>query len=225
MKAQTSPSCKRPRNFSFTVSAVLLSAIIILLLAPLGGCSKKNEANDSKPEITLQNLQTAYSREMRIGREYALFSRKAEKDRFSAIANLYRATSRSEEIHAEMAAVLLRSKGIEVKPYSPDSIIVGTVMQTLRLATSDEGLETESMYPNLARTADLEKFPEAAESFRRTLNADKRHVELFKDALDKGGTIVKVQYYVCPTCGYIITSEKIEECPGCHAKKDKFEKI
>jgi rubrerythrin len=81
------------------------------------------------------------------------------------------------------------------------------------------------MYPNLARTADFEKFPEAAESFRRALNADKRHVELFKDALDKGGTIVKVQYYVCPTCGYIITSDKIEECPGCHAKKDKFEKI
>jgi rubrerythrin len=162
---------------------------------------------------------------MRIGREYALFSKRAERDRYGAIANLFRAASRSEQIHAEMAAALLRGKGIEVKPFAPDSIAVGSVMQTLRLALSDEGLETESMYPNLARTADLEKFPEAAESFRRTLDADKRHVELFKDALDKGGTIARIQYYVCPTCGYVITSDKTDECPGCHAKKEKFEKI
>ena len=118
-----------------------------------------------KPEITLQNLQTAYSREMRISREYGLFSKNAEKNRFSAIANLYKAVSRSEEIHAEMAAALLRSKGVEVTPYIADSIIVGTVMQTLRLALSDESLETESMYPNLARTAKAEKFTEAVESF------------------------------------------------------------
>jgi rubrerythrin len=162
---------------------------------------------------------------MRIGREYELFSKKAEKDRYGAIAILYRAVSRSEQIHAEMAAALLRSKGVEVKPFTPDSITVGTIMQTLRLAVSDEGLESESMYPNLARTAELEKFPEAAESFRRTLGADKRHVELFKDALDKGGFIVKVHYYVCPTCGYVITSVTADECPGCHTKKEKFERI
>jgi rubrerythrin len=162
---------------------------------------------------------------MRIGREYALFSQRAERDRYGSIANLFRAASRSEQIHAEMAAALLRGKSIEVKPFVPDSITVGTVMQTLRLAVSDEGLETESMYPNLARTAELEKFPEAAESFRRTLDADKRHIELFKDALDKGGSIARIQYYVCPTCGYIITSDKIDECPGCHTNKERFEKI
>ena len=46
-------------------------------------------------------------------------------------------------------------------------------MQTLRMAFSDETLETESMYPNLARTAKAEKFPEAVELFGHSLNADK----------------------------------------------------
>ena len=224
MKALTPQLNQKHHRFTSSLYKVILSALLFSLFVPISGC-KKNETKQSQPEITIQNLQTAYMREMRIGREYALFSKRAERDRYGAIANLYRAASRSEQIHAEMAAAMLRLKGLEVKPFAPDSITVGTVMQTLRLAVSDEGLETESMYPNLARTAELEKFPEAAESFRRTLDADKRHVELFKDALDKGGTITKIQYYVCPTCGYVITSDKTDECPGCHTKKEKFEKI
>jgi rubrerythrin len=224
MKAHTPEASQKPQHFTRTLFIVVLSALALSLLVPLSGC-KKNEPKQSQPEITLQNLQSAYVRELRIEREYALFSKRAERDRYGAIANLFRAASRSEQIHAEMAAGLLRGKGVEVKPFTPDSITVGSVMQTLRLAVSDEGLETESMYPNLARTAELEKFPEAAESFRRSLAADKRHVELFKDALDKGGTIARIQYYVCPTCGYVITSATADECPSCHTKKEKFEKI
>ena len=225
MKASISPSNKPPLTISLAASIVLLATVLIALVGPLSGCKNSDKSNESKPEITFQNLQTAYGREMRIGREYSLFAEKAEKDRYSAIAALYRAASRSEQIHAEMAAALLRMKGVAVNPFRPDSITVGTIAQTLRLAISDEGLETESMYPNLARAADQEKFAEAAESFRRTLIADKRHVELFKEALERKGNVMKVQYSVCLECGYIMTTEKVEECPGCHAKKEKFEKI
>ncbi|MGA7161163.1 MAG: ferritin family protein [Bacteroidota bacterium] len=209
------------------VPAKLLTIVCIGCIIPflfIAGC-KKNEAKESKPEVTLQNLQTAYNREMRISREYALFAKNAENNRFSAVANLYKAVSRSEAIHAEMAVALLRSKGVEVLPYAPDSIVVGTVTQTLRLSLSDESLETESMYPNLARTAKAEKFQEAAESFGHSLNADKWNVELFKDAVNKSGFISRVQYYVCPCCGYIVTSDTAKECPECHEKKDKFEKV
>ncbi len=209
---------------AFLIKVLLIATGLISVFVLTSGC-KKSEPSESKPEITLKNLQTAYLREMRIGREYALFSQRAEKDKYSAVAVLFKAASRSEEIHARMAADLIRSKGVDVKPYVPDSIAVGTVVQTLHLASSDESLETESMYPNLARTADLEKFPEAAESFRRALNADNRHVELFKDMLGKHGSMAKATYYICPNCGYIFTSDKFDECPGCHTAKAKFERM
>lgn len=225
MKTFISPSNTPSLTISLPTVIVLLASALFIILGPLSGCKNSDKSNESKPEVTLQNLQTAYGREMRISREYSLFAQRAEKDRYSAIAALYKAASRSEQIHAEMAAALLRLKGVPVNPYKPDSIIVGTIAQTLHLAISDEGLETESMYPNLARTADQEKFTEAAESFRRTLIADKRHVELLKEALDRKGNMVSPQYFVCPECGYIITSDKVAECPGCHAKKEKFEKI
>ena len=209
-------------HFSTLFALALVVCTIPFLL--LTGC-KKNDAKTLKPEITLQNLQTAYDREMRISREYELFSKNAEKNRFSAIAGLYKAVSRSEKIHAEMAAALLRSKGVEVNPFVADSIVVGTVMQTLRMAVSDESLETESMYPNITRAAKAEKFLEAAESFEHSLNADKYNARLFKDALDKSGYITRVQYYVCPCCGYVMASDTTKECPECHEKQEKFEKI
>ena len=208
-------------KYSILLRLVLLLCIIFVCIP---GC-KKNEAKGLRPEITLQNLKTAYAREARISREYGLFSINAEKSRYSAVANLYRAASRTEAIHAEMAAALLQGKGVVVPPIVSDSIAVGTVMQTLHLAISDESLETESMYPNLARTADSEKFPEAAASFRLALGADKRHAELFKSAIDKSGYIDKIQYYVCAACGYIVTSDTAKECLNCRAKREKFEKI
>ncbi|HTR80499.1 MAG TPA: rubrerythrin family protein [Bacteroidota bacterium] len=215
----------KPTKFPFTPLQLIFFLLTVFSVSiVLPGCGKK-ETPQAAPEITLQNLETAYSRESRISREYAVFSANAEKKHYSAVANLFKAVSRSEEIHAGMAATLLRSKGVEVKPFVPESVAVGTVVQSLRLASSDESLETESMYPNLIHAAEVEKFPEAAESFQLALNADKRHAELFKAMLDKNASGIRIQYYVCPECGYIITSDTARECPGCHTKKEKFEKI
>jgi rubrerythrin len=219
------------KNSSMTFAYLSRKIFPILLISALvamfffSSACKKKESGESRPQITLQNLGTAYTREMRISREYLLFSQNAEKHHYSSVAVLFKAASRSEEIHAEMAAALMRSKGMEVKPYVPDSIAVGSVVQSLHLASSDEGLETESMYPNLMHTAELEKFTEAVESFRKAEFADQRHAELFKSVLNKGASAQVGQYFVCPCCGYIITSEKVDECPGCHEKKDKFERI
>jgi len=224
MKTLSNNSSTSLASLSYKILPILLIYGLIAVFFFCAGCKKK-ESGESKPEITLQNLGTAYASEMRISREYLLFARNAEKNHYSSVAVLFRAASRSEQIHAEMAAALMRSKGMEVKPYIPDSIAVGTVAQTLHLAMSDEGLETESMYPKLLHTAELEKFPEAVESFRKSMNADLRHTELFKNILDKAASRQAGVYYVCPCCGYIITSEKVDECPGCHEKKDKFEKI
>jgi rubrerythrin len=224
MKTLSSNSPTISNSLSRKVLFFLLAPGLVAVLFFNSGCKKKQPL-DARPEITLQNLGTAYTREMRISREYLLFSQNAEKNHYRSVAGLFKAASRSEEIHAEMAAALMRSKGMDVKPYVPDSIAVGTVAQTLHLAESDEGLETESMFPNLLHTAEIEKFPEAIESFRKALNADLRHAELFKSILNKGASPQVDHYYVCPCCGYIITSETVEECPGCHEKKDKFEKI
>jgi rubrerythrin len=156
---------------------------------------------------------------------YKLFMKRAEKDGLLNVANLYRVASRSEQAHADLYAGLLHKKSIEPVAPQQENVAVGTTLQTLKLSVSGEEIEFGSMYPNLIHTAELEKDSMAAAHFRVAKEVNSQHAELFKEAFDRSGRIPKIRYSVCLGCGYILTSEKTEECPVCHSKKDKFEKV
>lgn len=212
-------------HFQSFVFLVLPSAIFLFLAVLEFGCQKKENEQPAKPTISLENLQTAYMRESRLAYTYNLFAEKFSKTSYRNVARLYRALSRSEQIHTALHAALLKKNGIEPKPYEPSPVVIGTPEQTFRMAISDEGIETESMYPNLAKTAAMENFGEAAEQFNHVKNADEQHVALLKDALNRGGSISAVTYFMCPECGFLMTSDKTAECPECRTPKARFEKI
>lgn len=206
----------------------LLPFIAALTLFSLPyGCKQDQPSNQQKQvtQITLENLQTAYAKSIKHKAMYERFAQRAEKERLKEVANLYRAVARSEDIHAANHAQLMRSRGIESKMPVVDSLSIGTTLQTLKMALSSEEIEIESMYANLIRTAEVEQFSDAVDQFEKTRNADTRQMELMKEALDKNAKIAKTPYFVCVGCGFIMTSDKTDECPTCHAKKDRFEKI
>jgi rubrerythrin len=210
----------------FDALTLLLFGLPLLLLVPSLGCRKQaEEKKESKPEVTIENLRTAYEKSIKHENMYALFAARATKDRLPNVANLYKAAARSEAIHAKLHSDLLRKRGVEPTVVPPESVVVGTTLQTLKFSISSEEIEFGRMYPNLIHSAELEKFAEAVSQFQMAREADLRHAELMKEALDRGGRIEKVPYFVCTGCGYILTSEKTEECPVCHSTRDKFEKI
>lgn len=199
---------------------------LLMIAFVLYGCQQKAPENTGpKLTITNENLQTAYAKQVRHSFMYAKFVKVAEKEKLPNVAVLYRAMARSEEIHANNHALLLRTRGFEPRPTQYDSIAVGTIMQSFKMAMGSEDIETESMFPNLIRTAGQEQDTIAMNQFQMTMEADARQTELFKDASDHLGRIAKIPYFVCPGCGYIITSDKTDECPVCHSAKNKFEKI
>lgn len=213
------PQGKEQHHNTTPLQASMVVAIV--LTTALYGC----QGHTPEPKmVTIENLHTAYAKEVNRQLKYARFIKQADKDRLPGIANLYRAVARSEEIHAANHATLLRKHGVEPQPSAKESVIVGNTLQTLKMAMSSERAETESLYPSLIQTAELEQYPEAVEHFKKTRDADLRHIELFKEALDKKGRMKKVQYVVCTQCGYITTSQKTETCPNCNAKKDSLEK-
>jgi rubrerythrin len=213
------PQRKKQHHNTTPLHASMVVAIV--LTTALYGC---HEDTPEPKMVTIENLHTAYAKEVNRQQKYTRFIKQAERDRLPGMANLYRAVARSEEIHAMSHATLLRNHGLEPKPSAKDSVIVGNTLQTLKMAMSSERAETESLYPSLIQTAELEQYPEAVEHFKKTRNADLRHIELFKEALEKKGRVKKVQYVVCAECGYITTSQKTETCPNCNAKKDSLEK-
>ncbi|MFI5252580.1 MAG: rubrerythrin family protein [Bacteroidota bacterium] len=200
--------------------------LTVILVALFYGCERKpTVVKEQKPTVTIENLQTAYNKEMNLNRMYTLFANRCVKEKNPMMGSLYRAIAASEEIHASSHAALMRKDGVEPKTPEYDSVIVGNVLQTLKRALSSEDIEIGSMYPNLIRTAELEKYKEAQTQFEQCRDADARQEDLLKQASDRGGILAKTPMFVCPQCGYILNSDQTDQCPICNTTKDKFKKI
>lgn len=213
------------RNPFDALTLILFGFLFSLIVFSLACQKQEEEKKKSKPEVTIENLQTAYAKAIQYERMYGLFVARATKDRLPNVARLYKAVARSEAIHARMHSELLRKHGVEPVVPPPESVVVGTTLQTLKFSISSEEIEFGRMYPNLIRTAELENFSEAVSQFQMAREADLRHAELMREALERNARIEKVPYFVCTGCGYILTSERAEKCPVCHSTKEKFEKI
>ena len=217
---------------------VLRFSLVVVLVMPLlvsfNGCSKKEEPkgqakveqkHEGKATATIENLKMAYSSEVKHSSWYDTFAKQAQKENLVEVAIMFRALSQSEKVHADNMASFLKARGVEAVAPTVEAPAAGKTKQYLKSALSSEGVETESMYPAFAQKAELEQDSLAAQLFKQTLEADARHGRLIKRAMDQETNISHLPYMMCPKCGYIIGSEKDEECRVCKAKKETFKKL
>jgi rubrerythrin len=219
---------KAPARFPRIIAVI---ALMLPLLFWLSACQKKEEAKQQPaatqtgPKLaTIDNLQMVYGAEVKRVLWYDRFAKQAMKENFGDIAVLFRALSRSEKVHADNAASLLKSKGVE--PIAPviDSIPPGKAKQYLKLSVSNENVEA-NLHNSFIVKAQEEQFTEAADWFKKALDADARHERLLKKAIERETNFAHLPYLMCPQCGYIVGSDKLDECPVCKTKKEKFQKI
>ena len=212
-----------PRHFLVVIPLVSIALWI-------GGCSQKTDQKAAEnPQAqqnlsTITNLQTAYGDEMKHVLWYERFAKQAQKEGLSELTLLFRALSRSEQVHVDNAARLLKSRNVEPLTPTIDSIPPGKARQYLKMSASTENVE-QNMYAGFADVAKKEQFTEAEEWFDIALRAEQRHGRLLKRAVDMEINFARLPYVMCPDCGYIIGSDNIEECPICKAPKSKFQKI
>ncbi len=209
-------------------------ALLIVLVVPMmlwfSSCQKKEEGKQpgtsqtGQKLATVDNLQTAYGAELKRSLWYDRFAKQAMKENLGDIAVLFRALARSEKVHADNAAKLLKANGVEPLPPSIDSIAPGKAKQYLKLSLSNENVE-QNLHSAFLAKAQEEQLTEAAGWFKKALEADARHGRLLKKAIEQETNFARLPYMMCPECGYIVGSDKLEECPVCKTKKDKFQKI
>lgn len=208
----------------------LVIAMTVPMLFWFSSCQKSEQAKvqeqlqATQKLATIGNLQTAYGSELKRSLWYDRFAKQAMKENLGDIGVLFRALSRSEKVHAESAVGILKSKGIEPLAPSIDSIVPGKARQYLKLSLSNENVE-QNLYSGFSAKAEEEQFTEAADWFKKALEADARHGRLLKKAIEQETNFARLPYLMCPECGYIVGSDKMEECPVCKTKKDKFQKI
>jgi rubrerythrin len=184
-------------------------------------------------ESTLKNLLTAFNGETNASHRYMAFAVKADLEGFLKVGCLFRAVSRSEQIHAANHAAIIHKMGgvpqstVELEP-------VNTTVENLKAALAGELREVNEMYPAFMRGAEAQMLPKARRTFRYALESEKDHVKLLTNMLEhiehpdaewRARLMHKSAYYVCPECGFAASKSTLDHCPICSHPRDEFELV
>ncbi len=175
---------------------------------------------------TVANLKAALQGETTASAKYAAFATKADEEGFPQIAVLFRATSKSESLHATNHAVALKNMGI-IANATAEAFDVKTTKENLDAAYAGEKHEVESMYPGFITQSKTDDAENATKSFSYAFETEKKHMTLYKAAIDAlaAGKVktLPAEYVVCPKCGFTYSNkEDDDECELCSTPRAKF---
>jgi rubrerythrin len=161
---------------------------------------------------------------------YTYFASKAKKEGFEQISAVFMEIADNEKEHAKRFFKFLEGGCVEITGTFPAGIISSTI-ENLRFSAAGENEEHSKIYPESARIADEEGFPEAAECFRRISIAEKHHEARYLALLNnlENGRVFKKDIVIrwrCRNCGYVYGSkEALEKCPACLHSKAYMEEL
>lgn len=164
---------------------------------------------------TEKNLHTALSGESQAYLRYKWFEKKAKKDGYIEISELFRDTAANEMEHAEIWFRYLGGwSGTE---------------HNLDVAASGEKFEWETMYSEFEKTAREEGFEAIADLFARVASVEKRHEANYRKAYEKlkNGECFSSNdantKWICLNCGYVVEGKEPPSiCPTCSHPQGYF---
>ncbi len=177
---------------------------------------------------TEKNLLIAFAGESQARNRYTYFASVAKKEGYEQIAAIFSETADQEKEHAKREFKFLEGGEVEINASFPAGKI-GNTIENLKSAADGENYEYTKMYPEFAKIADEEGFPEIAKVFRSIAIGEKGHEKRYLKLLEnlqkgkvfKRDTVVK---WRCRNCGYIVEDKEApEKCPSCDHPKAYFE--
>ncbi len=184
-------------------------------------------------EQSLTNLCIAFNGESNAAVRYAAFAKRADEEGYLRIGSLFRAVSRSEQIHAANHTATLLKMGRTHRPTIEMPRVKSTI-ENLNAAIDGEFYEVNEMYPEFILEASAQILTSARRTFQHALASERGHLQLFLSALEKvehpdetSAAMLsrKAAFYVCPECGYTAEIIEYDGCPICRRNKDEFELI
>ena len=178
---------------------------------------------------TEQNLLKSFAGESQARGRYVYFASIAKKEGYEQIAAIFNETAEQEKEHAKRFFKFLEGGMVEITASYPAGIL-STTVENLTAAAAGENEEWSELYPEFAKVADEEGFPQIAEAFRRiaTVEAghEARYLKLYERMIN--GTVFEDEEEIewqCRNCGYIHKGKKAPEvCPACQHPKAYFER-
>lgn len=177
---------------------------------------------------TERNLLTAFAGESQARNRYTYFASEAKKEGYEQIAAVFLETADNEKEHAKRLFKFLEGGEVEITASFPAGVI-GETKANLKSAAAGENYEHTTMYPEFARTAEEEGFPQIAVVLRAIGKAEagheKRYLKLLEN-VEQGKVFRREEKAVwkCRNCGYLHEgTEPPEVCPACDHPKAYYE--
>ncbi|MGD9581715.1 MAG: rubrerythrin [Vampirovibrionia bacterium] len=183
-----------------------------------------------KGSKTEQNLLKAFAGESQARNRYTYFASVAKKEGYVQVSLVFEETANQEKEHAKRFFKFLEGGDLEITASYPAGKI-GTTLENLKAAAEGEKCEHEEIYPEFAKIADEEGFPEVAKAFRAISVAEKQHENRyngFVKNLEAGKVFKKDDKIVwrCLNCGYLHeVTEAPQACSACLHPQANFETL
>ena len=181
-----------------------------------------------KGSQTEKNLLQAFAGESQARNRYTYFSSQARNEGYEQIAWFFSDTADNEKEHAKRFFNLLQGGDVQFTATFPTGP-AGTTAENLKAAAAGEHLEWGTLYPDFAKTADDEGFPEVARVFRMISVAETGHEKRYLALLEniEKGKVFKRDASVkwrCRNCGYTHEGPEAPElCPACAHPRAYYE--
>ncbi len=177
---------------------------------------------------TEKNLLAAFAGESQARNRYSYFASKAKKEGYVQISKVFEETANHEKEHAKRLFKFLEGGDVEIVAAFPAGEI-GSTLENLKASAEGENHEYTEMYPEFARIAREEGFPEIAAVMENIAVAESYHEErynAFIENIEKDRVFVKESEIVwrCQNCGYNhkgTTAPVV--CPACDHPQAHFE--
>jgi rubrerythrin len=177
---------------------------------------------------TEQNLLKAFAGESQARTRYTFFSSQAKKEGLEQIAAIFLETAEQEKEHAKKFFKFLEGGMVEITASYPAGII-GTTAENLLEAANGEKEEWGELYPEFARVADEEGFPQIAYTFRSVATVEVEHEKRYRRLLERvrDGKVFERDEEIewqCRNCGHVHKGKTAPEvCPTCQHPQAYFE--
>ncbi len=187
---------------------------------------------------TLSNLAKAFVGESQARNRYTVYASVAKKAWFLQISEIFLQTAEQEKEHAERFFKMMQEFVAKEWGEIPSIDVETTTMikfwdtlMNLETSVNGEHEERSAMYPEFAKIAEEEWYPQFAARIKAIMVAEKHHEERYTKLLEliKNDQVFKRDeeiYRVCTKCGYVWKGkEPPMACPSCGHDKSYYTKM
>ena len=177
---------------------------------------------------TEQNLLKSFAGESQARSRYTFFASVAKKEGYEQIAGVFMETAEQEKEHAKKFFKYLEGGMVEITACYPAGII-GNTAENLKAAADGENEEWDALYPEFAKIADEEGFPQIANTFRQIAKVEAEHEARYRTLLGRVEACKVFEReedieWQCRNCGYVAKGKKAPmKCPACEHPQAYFE--